>query len=26
MPIAETAIAIVAFILFKKGKWKNVKV
>lgn len=26
MPIAETAIAIVAFILFKKGNWKNVKV
>lgn len=26
VPIAETAIAIAAFILFKKGKWKEVKV
>lgn len=26
IPIAETAIAVAAFIVFKKGKWKNVKV
>lgn len=26
VPIAETAIAIAAYILFKKGKWKEVKV
>jgi putative MATE family efflux protein len=26
VPIAETAIAIAAYILFKKGKWKKVKV
>jgi putative MATE family efflux protein len=26
LPIAETAIAIAAYILFKKGKWKTVKV
>jgi putative MATE family efflux protein len=26
IPVAETAIAIAAFILFKKGKWKTVKV
>src|SRR5215204_5540078 len=26
IPIAETAIAIAAYILFKKGKWKEVKV
>jgi len=26
IPVAETAIAIAAFILFKKGKWKQVKV
>jgi Na+-driven multidrug efflux pump len=26
IPVAETAIAITAFILFKKGRWKNVKV
>jgi Na+-driven multidrug efflux pump len=26
VPIAETAMAIVAFILFKRGKWKTVKV
>lgn len=26
IPISETAIAIAAFILFKKGKWKEVKV
>jgi Na+-driven multidrug efflux pump len=26
IPVTETAIAIAAFILFKKGKWKLVKV
>jgi putative MATE family efflux protein len=26
IPVAETAIAIAAFIMFKKGKWKQVKV
>lgn len=26
VPIAETAIAIAAFILFKRGKWKEIKV
>ncbi|MEO5562184.1 MAG: MATE family efflux transporter, partial [Chitinophagaceae bacterium] len=26
VPIAETAIAIAAFILFKRGKWKTIKV
>ncbi|MCI3938215.1 MATE family efflux transporter [Chryseobacterium aahli] len=26
IPVAETLITIIAFILFKKGKWKNVKV
>jgi len=26
VPVAETAIAITAFIIFKKGKWKEVKV
>lgn len=26
IPVAETAIAIVAYILFKRGKWKHVKV
>ena len=26
IPVAETAIAAVAFYLFRKGKWKNVKV
>jgi putative MATE family efflux protein len=26
VPIAETAIAIAAYILFKKGNWKNVKI
>jgi putative MATE family efflux protein len=26
IPVAETAIAIAAFIMFKKGKWKHVKV
>ena len=26
IPVAETAIAIAAFIIFKKGKWKEVKV
>jgi Na+-driven multidrug efflux pump len=26
IPVAETAIAIAAFILFKKGRWKSVKV
>jgi putative MATE family efflux protein len=26
IPVAETAIAIAAFILFKKGKWKTVKI
>lgn len=26
IPVAETFITIVAFILFKRGKWKNVKV
>ena len=26
IPVAETAIAIAAFIVFKKGKWKQVKV
>lgn len=26
IPVAETAIAVAAFIIFKKGKWKNVKV
>lgn len=26
VPVAETAIAIAAYIIFKKGKWKNVKV
>jgi len=26
VPIAETAIAIAAFILFKKGRWKEIKV
>jgi Na+-driven multidrug efflux pump len=25
-PVAETLITIVAFILFRKGKWKTVKV
>ena len=25
IPVAETAIAIAAYILFKKGKWKKVK-
>ncbi len=26
IPVAETAIAIAAFVVFKKGKWKHVKV
>jgi len=26
IPVAETAMAIAAFIMFKKGKWKHVKV
>ena len=26
IPVAETAIAIAAFIVFRKGKWKEVKV
>lgn len=26
IPIAETAIAVVAFIIFKKGKWKKVEI
>jgi Na+-driven multidrug efflux pump len=26
IPAAETLITIVAFILFKKGKWKTIKV
>jgi putative MATE family efflux protein len=26
IPIAETAIAIIAFIVFRKGKWKKVKI
>ena len=26
IPVAETAMAIAAFIMFKKGKWKQVKV
>jgi Na+-driven multidrug efflux pump len=26
IPIAETAIAITAYIIFKKGKWKEIKV
>ena len=26
IPVAETAIAIAAYIIFKKGKWKEVKV
>lgn len=26
IPIAETAIAIIAFIIFRKGKWKKVKI
>ena len=26
IPVAETAIAIAAFIIFKKGKWKQVQV
>jgi Na+-driven multidrug efflux pump len=26
IPVAETAIAIAAWFIFKKGKWKNVKV
>jgi putative MATE family efflux protein len=26
IPVAETAIAVAAFILFKKGRWKSVKV
>jgi len=26
IPVAETAIAIAAYILFKKGKWKNKKI
>jgi Na+-driven multidrug efflux pump len=26
IPVAETAIAIAAYILFKKGRWKNVQV
>nr|WP_314495435.1 MATE family efflux transporter [uncultured Chryseobacterium sp.] len=26
VPVAETFITVIAFILFKKGKWKNVKV
>jgi Na+-driven multidrug efflux pump len=26
IPVAETAIALAAFWLFKKGKWKTVKV
>ena len=26
IPLAETAIAIAAYIIFKKGNWKNVKV
>jgi Na+-driven multidrug efflux pump len=26
IPVAETAITIVAWIMFKKGKWKNIKV
>ena len=25
VPVAETAIAVAAYILFKKGKWKQVK-
>jgi Na+-driven multidrug efflux pump len=26
VPVAETAIAIAAYIIFKKGNWKQVKV
>lgn len=26
IPVAETAIAIISFIIFKKGKWKTIKV
>jgi len=26
IPVAETAIAIAAFIVFRKGRWKSVKV
>jgi Na+-driven multidrug efflux pump len=26
IPVAETAIAITAYIIFKKGKWKKVKI
>jgi Na+-driven multidrug efflux pump len=26
VPVAETGIAVAAFVLFKKGKWKQVKV
>ncbi len=26
VPVAETAIAITAYIIFKKGKWKTIKV
>jgi Na+-driven multidrug efflux pump len=26
IPVAETAIAIAAYIIFKKGKWKEVKI
>ncbi|MGZ3933304.1 MAG: MATE family efflux transporter, partial [Bacteroidia bacterium] len=26
IPVAETAIAIVSWLVFRKGKWKNVKV
>ena len=26
IPVAETAITVTAFILFKKGRWKKVKI
>lgn len=26
IPVAETAIAIISFIIFKQGKWKTIKV
>ena len=26
IPVAETAIAVAAYIIFKKGKWKEVKI
>jgi Na+-driven multidrug efflux pump len=26
IPVAETALAIAAFVYFRKGKWKEVKV